>query len=140
MKYRVEVEFSPEDEGYVATMPELPGCSAYGDTLEDAVRELRVAAEAWLETARDLGRPIPEPDSLRPYSGKLVLRMPPELHRDLDRRATDAGVSLNQYLVYVLARAVGASERRGANSGSGPKRVLEGVNRRHGRAVRRLAK
>ena len=140
MKYRVQVEFSPEDEGFVATMPELPGCSAFGDTIEAAVREIRVAAEAWLETARDLARPIPEPDSLRAYSGKLVLRMPPELHRALDRRATDAGVSLNQYLGYLLARAIGGPERRGTRPGSEVKGALGKMNRRHGRALRRLAR
>lgn len=110
MKYRLHIHYSAEDEGYIATIPELPGCSAFGDTIEDAAREIQTAADAWLETARELKRDVPEPSALRRFSGKLVLRMPPELHRALDECATDAGVSLNQYLVFLLARALGQWE------------------------------
>ncbi len=112
MKYRVQVEYSTEDAGYIATAPELPGCSAFGTTPEEAVREIQVAGAAWLETARDLGREIPEPSSTRNYSGRFLLRMPPELHRSIEELATDAAVSINQYLVYLLARAVGAASAK----------------------------
>ena len=110
MKYRIQIQYSPEDEGYIATVPELPGCSAFGDTIDAAAQEIQIVAEAWVETARELQREVPEPTAVREYSGKLVLRMPTELHRALDEGATDAHVSLNQYLVFLLARALGQYE------------------------------
>ena len=110
MRYRIHIKYSPEDEGYIAMVPELPGCSAFGASIEDAAREIQTVAKAWVETARELQREVPEPSSERNFSGKLILRMPPELHRALEERATDAHVSLNQYLVFLLARAVGRYE------------------------------
>lgn len=60
-KYRVIIEWSDEDSAYVATAPELPGCSAWGNTYEQAAKEIAAAMGLWLRSARELGRPIPEP-------------------------------------------------------------------------------
>lgn len=60
-KYAIEIFFSEEDEGYIAIVPELPGCSAFGETPEEALREAGIAVELWLETARNDGIPIPIP-------------------------------------------------------------------------------
>ena len=59
--YRISVFFSEEDNGWIAEIPDLPGCSAYGDTPEQAVAEVGIAKSAWLETARSEGKAIPEP-------------------------------------------------------------------------------
>ena len=59
--YHINVFFSEEDGGYVADIPDLEGCSAYGKTPQEAVAEVERAREAWLEAARRDGRPIPEP-------------------------------------------------------------------------------
>jgi predicted RNase H-like HicB family nuclease len=56
MKYAIVVTFSDEDEGYIATVPELPGCSAFGDTEEDAIKEVKIAASLWLSAAAKAGR------------------------------------------------------------------------------------
>ena len=61
MKYAIVVAFSDEDEGYIATVPELLGCSAFGDTEEDAIREVKIAASLWLSAATKAGRKAPEP-------------------------------------------------------------------------------
>ena len=61
-KYRIEIFYSEEDEGFIATAPELPGCSAFGETPEEALREIRTAIELWLEAAGKEGRKIPEPE------------------------------------------------------------------------------
>ena len=61
MKYAVEIFFSKEDEGYIATVPELPGCSAFGETEEQALAEIKIAVQLWLETAKKDGRKIPKP-------------------------------------------------------------------------------
>ncbi|HVA24555.1 MAG TPA: type II toxin-antitoxin system HicB family antitoxin [Chloroflexota bacterium] len=60
-KYRVLIEWSDEDGAYVARAPELPGCSAWGNTYEQAAAEIQAAMGLWLRTARELGRSIPEP-------------------------------------------------------------------------------
>ena len=60
-KYAIEIFYSEEDEGYIAVVPELPGCSAFGETEEEALEEVKTAVELWLETAREEGRRIPQP-------------------------------------------------------------------------------
>lgn len=59
--YHINLFWSDEDGCWVADIPDLKHCSAFGDSPEDAVREVRVAKEAWLEAARAAGRPVPEP-------------------------------------------------------------------------------
>ncbi len=60
-KYAIEIFYSEEDEGYVAAVPELAGCSSFGETEEAALREVMTAIELWLETAKKEGREIPQP-------------------------------------------------------------------------------
>jgi predicted RNase H-like HicB family nuclease len=68
-KYAIEIFYSEEDEGYIAIVPELPECSAFGRTEEEALDEVKVAMELWLETAEKEGREIPQPQ------GKELLNM-----------------------------------------------------------------
>ena len=58
---RINVFYSEEDEGYIADIPDLKYCSAFGSTREEAVREVQIAKAAWLEVASLEGKPIPEP-------------------------------------------------------------------------------
>ena len=104
-KYPIEVFWSDEDEGYIATVPDLPGCTAWGATETDALREAHEAIAAWVEAATAAGRAVPEP--MPPlgeagYSGRFIMRVPRRLHADLARSAKREGVSLNQYLLYLL--------------------------------------
>jgi len=59
--YHINVFFSEEDECWVADIPDLKYCSAFGDTAEAAVREVMTAKEGWLETAKAENKPIPAP-------------------------------------------------------------------------------
>lgn len=105
-RYPIEVFWSDEDEGYVAIVPDLPGCSAWGETEADAIREAHDAISAWLEAAQAAGRVIPEPTPPQDdagYSGRFLVRLPRRLHADLARNAKREGVSLNQYLLFLLA-------------------------------------
>jgi predicted RNase H-like HicB family nuclease len=73
-RYPVNVFWSDEDEGFVATVSDLPGCSAFGETKFEAISEIEKAIEAWIEAANAAGNPISEPS--RPTldaspSGKL---------------------------------------------------------------------
>lgn len=60
-EYHINLFYSDEDGGWIADIPDLALCSAFGETPQDALREAMIAKEAWLEAARQLGRPIPEP-------------------------------------------------------------------------------
>ena len=60
-KYAIEIFYSEEDEGYIAVVPELPGCSAFGETEEEALEEVKTAMNLWLETAKKERRKIPKP-------------------------------------------------------------------------------
>lgn len=59
--YHINIFWSDEDGGYIADIPDLEYCSAFGATPEEALREVEVAKAAWLEAARAEGRPIPPP-------------------------------------------------------------------------------
>jgi predicted RNase H-like HicB family nuclease len=59
--YHINIFYSEEDGGYIADIPDLPGCSAFGATPEDALAEVQEAKQAWLESARAEGTPIPPP-------------------------------------------------------------------------------
>jgi predicted RNase H-like HicB family nuclease len=59
--YHINLFYSDEDEGYIADVPDLESCSAFGRTPELALAEMERAKEAWLAAARDAGRPIPDP-------------------------------------------------------------------------------
>ena len=59
--YHINVFYSEEDQGYIADVPDLRHCSAFGQTPEEALREVLKAKEAWLEAARANGKPIPSP-------------------------------------------------------------------------------
>jgi predicted RNase H-like HicB family nuclease len=59
--YHINIFYSPDDEAYIADIPDLKYCSAHGETPQEALAEVLVAKEAWLESARENGRPIPEP-------------------------------------------------------------------------------
>ncbi len=58
-KYEVIIYWSEEDNAYIAEAPELPGCMADGPTYEEALKNVRIIIEEWIETARKLGRQIP---------------------------------------------------------------------------------
>jgi len=61
MDYHINIFFSEEDDGYIADIPDLPGCSAFGESAEAALNELKIVKAAWLETAVEENVPIPVP-------------------------------------------------------------------------------
>jgi predicted RNase H-like HicB family nuclease len=60
-KYEVIIYWSEEDEAFIAEAPELAGCVADGATYAEALANVQVIIDEWIETAKELGRPIPEP-------------------------------------------------------------------------------
>ncbi len=61
VKYEVIIYWSDEDQAFVAEVPELPGCAADGPTYEAALANVQTIIAEWIETAQELGRPVPEP-------------------------------------------------------------------------------
>ncbi len=59
--YHINIFYSDEDKCYVADIPDLVSCSAFGETPEEALRELQIAKGAWLDVAREQGKPVPRP-------------------------------------------------------------------------------
>lgn len=103
MKYAIVVAYSDEDEGYIATVPELPGCSAFGDTEEEAIKEIKIATLLWLSAAKKAKRPIPEPIVEKKFKGRFPLRIPEDTRRRLELEAKRQGVSLNQLILQRIA-------------------------------------
>ncbi len=103
MKYAIVIAYSGEDGGYIATVPELPGCSAFGETEEEAIREIKVAASLWLSAARKAGRKVPEPILEKKFKGRFPLRIPEDLRRRLELEAKRRGVSLNELILQKIA-------------------------------------
>jgi len=59
--YHINIFYSEEDRGYIADIPDLSACSAFGETPEEALAEVERAKEAWLAAARETGKPVPSP-------------------------------------------------------------------------------
>lgn len=74
--YFISIFYSEEDSGYIADIPDLRFCSAFGETPEEALREVQIAKTVWLETAKASGKPVPKPQ-YRPAIYQLI--SPPEL-------------------------------------------------------------
>ncbi|MEZ2225675.1 MAG: type II toxin-antitoxin system HicB family antitoxin [Microcoleus sp.] len=61
MKYEVIIYWSDEDQAFIAEVPELPGCAADGETYQEALQNIEIIMQEWIETAKALGRSIPQP-------------------------------------------------------------------------------
>lgn len=99
------IEITPDEGSYFVKIKELEGCMSVGDTVAEAVTMIEDAKRDWLTAAIEDGIDIPLPEAMQAdrYSGKFPLRMPKSLHRKLAESAERDGVSLNQYLVTLLA-------------------------------------
>ncbi|MGD2084008.1 MAG: type II toxin-antitoxin system HicB family antitoxin [Chromatiales bacterium] len=68
IKYELVIFWSESDQAFVVEVPELPGCMADGETYEQAVVNAQRVIEEWIDTARELGRPVPEPKGRLMYA------------------------------------------------------------------------
>ena len=105
-----------EGGGYFAEIPDLPGCVADGETVDEAVRAIESAIVAWIKTAKEFGDPIPKSKNIAQYSGQWRIRVPKHLHAALAFQAKEEGVSLNMLASTLLAEGIGkktaSKERR----------------------------
>lgn len=101
-QYSIVCQWSDEDEGYIALVPELKGVSAFGETPAEALAELEIAKKLHIRVHEEDGCPLPDPRKLPEFSGQLRLRLPKSLHEELSRAAEIEGSSLNTYIVSLL--------------------------------------
>lgn len=102
--YTYRVLWSPEDEEFVAVTAEFgPGLSWLAGTAEEAFAGIRRLVGRTLREMAAAGEPVPEPLSSRTFSGRFIVRVPPELHRELATQAAEAGISLNRLIAHRLS-------------------------------------
>ncbi len=106
LPYPVKLYFEEEDGLFVAEFLDLPGCHAYGETVEEAYKNAQEAKKEWLKVSLEQGFPIPEPSKPEEHSGRILVRMPNTLHTMLVDKAKMSGTSLNQYIVHLLSASV----------------------------------
>ena len=103
LQYPFNVVADPEG-GYVVVYPDLPGCMTQGETLEELVAMAQDARQSWIAAEYERGNDIPLPSYPEEYSGKFNVRIPKSLHRALAEASRREEVSLNQYVLSLLAR------------------------------------
>ncbi|BCG65385.1 MAG: antitoxin [Methyloprofundus sp.] len=102
-KYTYRVTWSEEDEEFVGLCSEFPSLSWLAETSEETLKGIHLVVKGCLEDMLENGEEIPTPISSRSYSGKFMVRIPPEVHRHLALEAIEAGVSLNRIASAKLA-------------------------------------
>jgi len=106
LNYPVKVQWIGEENVFVADFIDLPGCHAYGKTVEEAYKNAQEAKKDWLQVCIQQGLPIPTPAAPVEHSGRILVRIPSSLHSILADRAKVDGTSLNQFIVHLLSGAV----------------------------------
>lgn len=103
-KYAYRIIWSEEDNEFVGLCAEFPSLSWLAHDQDEALRRIVELVKGCIADMEQNGEEIPEPISLRHYSGRFVVRTTPDMHRQLVLQASEAGVSLNRYVNSVLTR------------------------------------
>lgn len=101
--YTYRVSWAEEDREYVGTCAEFPSLSWLADSPESALRGIRKVIERCIKDMKENNEPVPDPLATRAYSGRFVVRVPPQLHRQLATQAAESGVSLNRLVSHKLS-------------------------------------
>jgi predicted RNase H-like HicB family nuclease len=110
--YSVIIIWSDEDEAFIVTVPELPGCRAHGETKSEALAEAQIAIENWMDTARELGREIPAPKHFVDYEKELdqsLAKSAEELQSDMSQAIIKAAPVITPAIVEALAKHLAES-------------------------------
>ena len=95
-RYTYRVTWSEDDNEYAGLCAEFPSLSWLAKTPEAALKGIRKLVEDAVKDMQTQGEPVPEPIACKHYSGKFVVRVPPQVHRKLAIQAAESGVSLNR--------------------------------------------
>jgi len=102
-KYTYRVTWSEEDKEFVGLCVEFPSLSWLATTAEKALKGIRSIVKECIDDMAQNNEDVPAPISTRKYSGKFMVRVPPEVHRHLVVEAAESGVSLNRIASAKLA-------------------------------------
>ena len=103
-RYTYRVTWSEDDQEYVGLCTEFPSLSWLDKTPESALKGIRVVVESVIKDMTNSDEEIPQPIACKRYSGKFMVRVPPEIHRNLAIQASESGVSLNRIVGSKLSR------------------------------------
>jgi len=103
-RYTYRVTWSEDDGEFVGLCADFPSLSWLARTPETALRGMRRLLTETVAELKQSGEPIPEPLSIRNYSGKFIVRVPPQVHRNLALEAAESGVSINRLVSSKLAK------------------------------------
>jgi len=103
-KYTYRVMWSEEDQEFVGLCSEFPSLSWLKPSPEAALKGIRALVKSTIKDMVENGEFVPEPISSKKYSGKFMVRVPPEVHRHLAMEAAESGVSLNRLASAKLAQ------------------------------------
>jgi predicted RNase H-like HicB family nuclease len=103
-RYTYRVTWSEDDQEYVGLCAEFPSLSWLDQTPESALMGVREIVEGVIKDMQNTGEEIPQPIAGKRYSGKFMVRVPPEIHRNLAIQASESGVSLNRIAGAKLSR------------------------------------
>jgi predicted RNase H-like HicB family nuclease len=115
-QYKVDIRWSDEDKAWIARVPELDGVVTHGDTVVEAAKMAEDAIALYVDSLKAHNETPPKPMALRQLSGKYPLRMGKDRHMDVVIRATKLGMSVNEYLTWLIDREENkASQPRNLN-------------------------
>lgn len=97
-RYTYRITWSEDDQEYVGLCIEFPSLSWLAQNPEDALKGIRKVVEGSVSDMRTNGETPPVPLASKPFSGKFVVRVPPEVHRELATKAAEEGISLNRLI------------------------------------------
>ena len=103
-KYTYRVTWSEEDEEFVGLCAEFQSLSWMADSPENALKGIRKVVRSTVKDMESSGENVPSPIAIRNYSGKFMVRVPPDIHRKLAVKAAESGVSLNRVASAMLAQ------------------------------------
>jgi len=103
-KYTYRVMWSEEDQEYVGLCSEFPSLSWLKASPETALKGIRALVKSTVKDMTENGEQVPEPIAVKKFSGKFMVRVPPEVHRHLALEAAESGVSLNRLASAKLAQ------------------------------------
>ena len=103
-RYTYRVTWSEDDNEYVGSCAEFPSLSWLAQTPETALKGIRKLVADVIKDMHDNGETVPEPIACKHYSGKFMVRVPPDVHRNLAIKAAESGVSLNRLVSSKLSQ------------------------------------
>ena len=103
-KYTYKVEWSEEDQYFIGRCIEFSSLGSHGRTKEKALQEISKVVAETIKWLKEENEEIPVPLSMKQYSGKLTLRLPPDIHKMVETNAALQGISINKYIVSTITK------------------------------------